>query len=175
MILPFKQYFDKEKQKPTYFADKIIKLFWKKPEYESFFQNLANKDINFMFFISHHINNNFPVIIRPKIHTIRTDLKNRWKQGNKIHPVFNNRSKNQFQFSPTFTCKGIQLIDIQIIDMPFKSIKISEINGSKSHFLTDQEIELLAINDGFENITDFFNYFDPDFKGKIIHFTDYRY
>jgi predicted nucleotide-binding protein (sugar kinase/HSP70/actin superfamily) len=33
----------------------------------------------------------------------------------------------------------------------------------------------LAINDGFEDMHQFFKWFDTDFKGKIIHWTDLRY
>ena len=33
----------------------------------------------------------------------------------------------------------------------------------------------LAKNDGFESVEDFFAYFNKDFKGKIIHWTDLQY
>ena len=38
-----------------------------------------------------------------------------------------------------------------------------------------EEIELLAKHDGFNSMEDFFKWFDKDFKGKIIHWTDFRY
>ena len=33
----------------------------------------------------------------------------------------------------------------------------------------------LAINDGFESLKHFFEYFNEDFEGKIIHWTDLKY
>jgi hypothetical protein len=35
--------------------------------------------------------------------------------------------------------------------------------------------EQLAINDGFETVEHFFRWFNEDFSGKIIHWTDLRY
>lgn len=37
------------------------------------------------------------------------------------------------------------------------------------------EMLQLAQNDGFDTIEDFFAYFNEDFYGKIIHWTDLRY
>jgi ribonuclease HIII len=41
--------------------------------------------------------------------------------------------------------------------------------------LNDKEIETLAQNDGFNTIYDFFAYFNEDFTGKLIHWTDLKY
>jgi hypothetical protein len=41
--------------------------------------------------------------------------------------------------------------------------------------LTALEIHDLAINDGFNNIDHFFEWFNTDFKGKIIHWTALSY
>jgi hypothetical protein len=57
----------------------------------------------------------------PKIHTIRTDYPHKWKSGNKIHFVINNRTKNRFQFAPVIPCTRTQ--DIQI-DPYSKSVLI---------------------------------------------------
>src|SRR5699024_11014489 len=51
-----------------------------------------------------------------KIHTIRHDGKNRWKTGNKIHMVINNRTKDRFQFAPVLECKSVQKIEIKYHD-----------------------------------------------------------
>ena len=37
------------------------------------------------------------------------------------------------------------------------------------------QMETLAIADGFDSIEDFFKYFTNDFTGKIIHWTDLKY
>ena len=105
----------------------------------------------------------------PKIHTIRRDEYNRWKAGKLIHPVYGNRTKNRVQFAPTFRCTGIQTIKIEWTDLPFANVYI---DGK----LIDMEVEKkLAINDGFYYTQDFFRWFNSDFKGKIIHWTDFRY
>lgn len=33
----------------------------------------------------------------------------------------------------------------------------------------------LATNDGFETVRDFFKWFNSDFEGKIIHWTEFNY
>lgn len=176
MILPFSQYFDKAKQKETLFAEKINMLFSDTHDnHREFYDKLANEQINFMFFLSYRLNmNEFKhTPICKKIHTIRTDTKNRWKAGNKVHCVYNNRSKNQFQFAPTFECKGVQSITISYIDHPELDADIVvRVDGRK---LSYAEIEQLAINDGFESGEHFFKWFNTNYKGKIIHFTDFMY
>jgi len=105
-----------------------------------------------------------------KIHTIRADKSNRWKPGNKIHFVINNRTPDRFQFAPIIKCESIQSIKIKNM---FDDRHSVEIGGIK---LQDTEIETLALNDGFESVDDFWAYFFmEDFEGKIIHWTDYRY
>lgn len=51
------------------------------------------------------------------------------------------------------------------------------INGRE---LEGYEVEELAINDGFEAVEDFEDYFikqmeNDEFSGKIIHWTDFKY
>jgi hypothetical protein len=41
--------------------------------------------------------------------------------------------------------------------------------------LTDEQVLELAQNNGFDTVKDFFEYFNKDFKGKIIHWTDFKY
>ena len=175
MILPFKQFFDKEKQKPTFFAEKIWIAGRKELLYDVEFKTYSgafnfSPTANFKLSVN-QINIISQEKLNPKIHTIRQDLKNRWKADNKIHPVYNNRTKNQFQFAPTFQCKGIQTIEIKHHGTS-KEISRIIVDG-RDLLLT--EIYTLALNDGFDNVMDFFKWFDTDFKGKIIHFTDFNY
>lgn len=111
------------------------------------------------------------VFIDPKIHTIRADNKDRWKAGNNIHSVINNRTKNRFQFAPVVPCVSAQKIKITYLmgcgDYP--SVKID------GHILKYNKIEQLAKNDGFDSVEDFFAWFDWDFEGKIIHWTNFKY
>jgi hypothetical protein len=36
-------------------------------------------------------------------------------------------------------------------------------------------VEVLARNDGFATVKDFFEWFSEDYTGKIIHWTELRY
>lgn len=122
---------------------------------------------------------------QPKIHTIREDKKDRWKAGNNVHFVINNRTKNRFQFAPVLKVKSVEKIRFQWFNRsandennPFlwtvknRSVRIF-INERK--LLDANEIVQLAQNDGFALVSAFFNYFGSDFTGKIIHWTDYSY
>lgn len=129
-----------------------------------------------------------------KIHTIREDKHNRWKPGNKIHAWYKN-PRNVKQNPKTFeiyiwdtnfpgrreafkedleacpgwfkipkVCKSVQTIDIGPI--------CTRIDG---RILTNDEMIKLALNDGFENLTAFYDWFSIPFKGKIIHWTNFKY
>lgn len=106
----------------------------------------------------------------PKIHTIREDKKNRWRVNMKIDFFINVRTKLMFQFAPKQRVLRIQ--NIEIINTEFMNDKIITIDGK---VLVTSEINLLAMNDGFETTKDFFDYFDKDFSGKLIHWTNLRY
>mgnify|MGYP001053219197 CR=1 FL=1 len=116
----------------------------------------------------------------PKIHTIREDKADLWKPGRKIHPVVFNRTKDRFQFAPVLECKSVQKIEIRYIpEMPWLGcIKINGIFKSvfNSNFSDDKDfLNQLALNDGFNSIEDFFRFFNKNFTGKIIHFTNFEY
>ncbi len=114
-------------------------------------------------------------IFANKIHTIRRDEKNKWKVGNKIHFVIYNRTPQRYQFAPIVPCVSVQPIKIKYcynrntraLDTP-----IVYVDGFQ---ISITEIEMLAINDGFKNSEAFFEYFNTDFEGKIIHWTDKQY
>lgn len=100
---------------------------------------------------------------KTKKHTIREDKKNRWKAGMLMHMATGVRTKNYNCFKEV-TCKSIQLIEIQNNSITVDNRK-----------LTEQEIQQLIVNDGFDSTIDFWNWFEKPFKGKIIHWTDLRY
>lgn len=117
----------------------------------------------------------------PKLHTIRQDPHDRWKAGNKIHFVINNRTKNRFQFAPVIEVKSVQKIEIKshghfyegecTAVTPFIKAKVI-VDGS---LLAYEDAERLAINDGFESLAHFLHYFPYHFTGKIIHWTNIHY
>jgi len=103
-----------------------------------------------------------------KIHTIREDKHYRWQPGMIIHHWLHNPrnvSKHPHQFLKN-QCTGTQEIWIY---PETKKVYISGVMCS------DKELELLAINDGFESVKGFLAWFNKKFDGKIIHWTDFRY
>lgn len=160
---------------PTYFIQKIWRsetlgvnnpMFYK---YWSEYQKKMNKDWDAI-----------PVenAIIPKLHTIRHDPKNLWAPGRKIHMVVFNRSKNRFQFAPVLECKSVQEIDIKITKHTVNVYIDKQLyHSTLVDFVTDKAMKQLALNDGFESVEHFFQWFNTDsLPGtKIIHWTNLKY
>jgi hypothetical protein len=113
--------------------------------------------------------------VKPKRHTIRRDEKQLWKAGNKIHPVTDNRTPERFQFAPTLECTGKERIIIVHPDMRSDRFKPFVVINGENIFPEDPRMKELAINDGFDSVEAFFDYFDDYFEGWIIHWTPIRY
>lgn len=109
------------------------------------------------------------ILAGTKIHTIRKDIPNRWKVGNKIHFATGVRTKNYNQFYEG-KCKGIQKIFIRYLNEEI----LIYINDRKLPLLQSQA-EQLAVNDGFESLYHFSEWFNKEFTGKIIHWTSFEY
>lgn len=147
-------------KKPNYFVAKILTSFFIKLagdlEFSKCFVEAPKEDQDLIGYV------------KPKLHTIREDTHDRWKAGNDIHFVINNRTPERFQFAPVVKCTSTQSIKIK-----HTAAKIHVIVDNK--ILNKSENETLAINDGFESLEDFFKYFNKSFSGKIIHWTDKKY
>ncbi|QQT60063.1 hypothetical protein I6I97_12375 [Sphingobacterium multivorum] len=112
--------------------------------------------------------------VKPKLHTIRHDESERWRPGMAIQFVINNRTKDRFQFAPVIPCLRVQ--EIEIIHRKSKTHHLSWVNIKvDGRLLSGHEATKLIVNDGFESIGDFLNYFNKDFKGRLIHWTNLRY
>jgi len=111
-----------------------------------------------------------PIMSGRKIHTIREDRKNRWIRGKTIHFATGVRTKNQNTFYSNL-CRGTQEIKIYWRGNTVYPVAIF----IDKKVLTLDETERLAINDGFKTVDEFYKWFDSDFKGKIIHWTELRY
>lgn len=118
-----------------------------------------------------------------KIHTIRK--KGRWEPGRKIHAATGVRSKNYNCFFES-VCVSTQDISIKylkhsnIVRIFVDLEKFGEIfyskRGEKIYYLdADFCISELSRNDGFGSIQAFLNWFNCDFEGEIIHWTNKRY
>jgi hypothetical protein len=182
MNLNFSTSFAKDKGtiagKETHFIEKITRSFVMNnlcdlKELSVLTLQLEQKGIfNFPYYT--HKNNNIC-----KIHTFRSDL--RWKKGMDIHFVIKGRTKDRTQFLPVTSCSGTEKIEILYSeDKNHVSIFIEGIlywNGyvNDEQNLKEEEIITLANNDGFENPLDFFQWFNQDWKGIIIHWTPFRY
>lgn len=168
---------------PNYFIEKIwAGMKFDLPIEYSILHNVFNAEHVKKFGMGW--DNENPSITRsyiPKLHTIRRDTENRWKAGNDIHFVINNRTKDRFQFAPVVKCVNVQSIEI-LHTLGHALVKIDgEFFGEIYHYgFTDiheytNDLEVLAINDGFPSIEAFFQYFNEDFKGKLIHWTGLKY
>ena len=177
MTLGFKQEIG---GKPTYFAENIIAGL-PLPDYKIMtLMDLMGDVVEYTSaeFYAGSCNPLFNHV--PKLHTIREDKNNLWAAGKLIHPVINNRTANRFQFAPVMKCVSVQEIRIKWHDPTHTAperwcnVLISTDWGAFD-LLSFEDINKLAINDGFDNEKAFFAYFNKDFTGKIIHWTDLKY
>ncbi|MDQ8012022.1 MAG: hypothetical protein REI96_06220 [Flavobacterium nitrogenifigens] len=162
--------------KPTFFVEKIHKSF-------------RIKEVNMQAGIDPklHYPEGYNFLAKdkslPKVHTIRTDLNDRWKKGNKIDFFVNVRKKDMFRFAPVLHVVSIQNIEILWYRENCNAFPDHRYTYNKRNVriyvdglaLKIDQIEILSQNDGFSNLEDFFEYFNTDFKGKIIHWTDLKY
>lgn len=117
---------------------------------------------------------------KTKLHTIREDKTDRWKVGTKIDFFINVRQPSMFRFAPVLPVVSIQQFEIKWVELTEKYPIILIDNKRfydgivKLDYETNKMLQF-AQNDGFDNIEDFFNYFNSDFKGKIIHWTALKY
>lgn len=111
-----------------------------------------------------------PIVKGDKIHTIREDKNNRWKAGNLIHFATGVRTKEYNNFLKD-TCKSVQDIEIDYTKT-FLGEPTIKIDGKT---LVHTEIVTLAFNDGFHSLEEFLAWFNKDFRGKIIHWTNFAY
>lgn len=167
MILPFST---KINNKPTYFVERI---------HSGLIQNnLVN---NFALTDGGDFSILMLATCEPKIHTIREDKTDRWKPGTIIDFFINVRQKNMFRFAPKLPVVSTQKIEIRYIPLTIPRGKMcpcvwvdGKIKYDMAGALADEFLHF-AQNDGFDTIDDFFDYFNADFKGKLIHWTNKRY
>jgi hypothetical protein len=176
MILPFSTQMN---GKPTYFIERI---------WEGLLRNIFKDDTEYQLYLDSHKNRFgkywdwFPDehtrLENPKIHTIREDKNDRWHAGKMIDFFINCRQKNMFRFAPVLPVVSVQKVEIIWVGFSDSFRPWVKIDG-KSIYTLDQidkeKMLQLAQNDGFDTIEDFFAYFNEDFQGKIIHWTDLRY
>ncbi len=177
---------------PNYFVEKFWEGLITRPGeyedgfpyelgYERFSQKYYNKSGKYFDGDEYQEKTGEYLEVTPKLHVIQYDPHHLWKPGMKIHPIINNGTKNRFQFAPTLICTGVQEIEIkydnpdnffsEIWDGGYRERKI-KIDGE---ILNWKEEEQLAINDGFPSMKAFFDWFNEDFEGVIVHWTELKY
>jgi hypothetical protein len=120
--------------------------------------------------------------LRPKLHTIRKDEKNRWKVGKIIHFTLFNRTKDHWNFFTT-KCTGVQRVFMVIYPLSgeLNDKNLIYLLQVEDNLLSDLEMEELATNEGFDNVDAFIEWFRPLLtpsevaEFKLIHWTDTRY
>lgn len=116
-----------------------------------------------------------------KIHSIRIDEPDRWKVGNDIHFIINNRQPDRFQFAPIMKVKSTQNIKISRVPIrKSKEFRVYVHIGARQ--LNSIGIVNIAANDGFNlcgeffnSVNHFFHWFNEELDAKIIHWTDQTY
>jgi hypothetical protein len=168
--------------KPTYFVEKILAsliAYAKSADNYLLLADIMRFAFRYSEFFKVDYNEFLSKIkeVNPKHHTMREDSKERWSDFCLIHFFINVRTKLMFKFAPTLRVKSTQKVNITWT----KAKKAMVFIDDKCFYMQDFSLEgnhkmlHLAQNDGFETIEDFFTYFNEDFKGKIIHWTDLRY
>lgn len=138
-----------------------------------------------------------PIQSGQKIHTIREDLGDRWHEGRQIEFATGVRTKNYRQFNAGF-CIGLQKIEIwewygqaqalynlKPLHFPYNQRPCILVDGKLLDALHEV---ILAFNDGFNSLEDFYAWFLPQIDqnpvpdngnrvwvGKIIHWTAFKY
>lgn len=78
-----------------------------------------------------------------------------------------------FRFAPVLPVVRVQKIEI-VYDKVFgKNLHPNVLIDNVR--LQLMRLDELALNDGFNNVQDFFAYFNEDFTGKLIHWTNLKY
>lgn len=103
-----------------------------------------------------------------KIHTIREDFAGRWKPGRSIQFGIQVRTAGYYQFK-SGKCVSVQSIFLNPI------LGTVQIDGRP---LEDSEIKILAHNDGFNSVEEFWNWFNFDDGARefrLVHWTNFKY
>lgn len=120
-----------------------------------------------------------PILAGTKIHTIRADVKDRWQTGMRIHMATGVRTKHYECF-----CDAHKVVSMQEVEMyAYKNDIAVYVEGKDGLCpLPTGVLMRLAYSDGFNSLDEFKEWFlpvvakaDGVWKGKIIHWSDYRY
>ena len=106
-----------------------------------------------------------------KIHTIREDKHNRWKQGMNIHFWLGNPRNTRSKSKPYQFGTGICELVLPIHIYPDENMFII---GDQGEFKTIGFLNELAENDGFDSWVEMKQWFKEEFHGKIIYWKNFE-
>jgi hypothetical protein len=117
-----------------------------------------------------------PIQDGTKKHTLREDKNNRYTGGATLHLAIGVRTK-MYRCLKKVLCTGTQEVLILYGSGGYCDVFVYQnvrvvVDGKE---LSYPKIVQLAMNDGFNNTDSFFRWFNKDFKGKIVHWTNLRY
>lgn len=112
---------------------------------------------------------NYTEFLEPKVHTIRRDPEGFWHPGMEIAMVIYKDTSDEFQFAPTLHCISIQTLEIRQSAADRYRVSVD------GNILDEQQINTLAINDGFPSAEELLSYFSGNFSGRILHWTALKY
>lgn len=175
MILNFQTRF--KDGSPTYFVDKISETFefWEKEELKNIWNSAWDK-----FVYQESIDSLFKRWsglrvheVPEKIHSLREDIHDRWQIGTKIHFYIWARTKR----AVCFGIGEVKNIQYAVINAKLQRIYVLDQKDGLGHARELQGIELatFVLNDGFENLEQFWDYFTESKTYKIIHWTNFKY
>ena len=165
-----------KENKPTWFTNKIIRSMWL--YYPQQMNDFAKKTKMPDFYVLEESSIHQDATIKPKIHTLREDPNGLWKVGNNIHFIINNRTPNRFQFAPVLAVKSIQ--DVTISSYRTSNFGLGVLIEVDGNYLSSEQTTQFIYNDGFDNLSDFIEWFFPTadvetIRVKCIHWTDFKY
>jgi len=157
----------KIEDKPNYFLEKIWKgILQEHPNLENTYLDYQRRHLD--KFGCFWDGDNYREFLNPKIHTIRRDVNKQWKKGMTINLVININENDEFQFAPVLKCQNTQNVQIDYSNFVITGPAVFV----DYELYTNDQLEVLAINDGFTGSEEFFQYFNADFNGTLIHWTN---
>lgn len=175
MKLPFMQQFPWGEK--TYFIEKLWTMVYRQGYYTKIallnYRILSPENFHKILPTEHLLN-----VTSPKLHTIR-NYSERFKVGQFVQPFIwtympyrrnpDSHIPAQFDFIPPLKIVSKQKFEIKIA--MHKALVLID-----DRALKEDEIEQLAINDGFKDVNLFFKYFNKPVENmEIRHFTDLKY
>jgi hypothetical protein len=177
MKLHFSQHANKI---PTYFVEKIWKGLKNCISPEQYFKiqaELSSDEMKKEYTIDLEVYQK----VLPKIHTIRRDLNKSWIVGKPINFIINLKGNKTIYFAPVLPVVSTQKIQIRhykntvLVYIDNKLFFFGNKDLTPDEFENHSEMLQFSQNEGFDSIKEFCSWFDINFKGKIIHWTNLTY